>query len=226
MIRLFTIDKIGEVTLDRDEIRLHPPLYKLFQRDKGSEGDSDGRKKLMTFKECAFIYFLADVEGDCAQQGYTGKEADERGIKFSRLPFDYKRDKVFNEAVDYYKEHQDENPENLILIELKSGLRNNYKIYHELNNTIEEKLELLKKIKKQQEEKTTKDNATLIDDMTATTAAIDTLLKYSKNIYEIISEAPKAFSEIEKIETKVKASRHVNRNSRGNKKIGNRADPK
>lgn len=238
LIKLFNLDANNDVYLDKDEVRLHPPLYEIFKRDRGSKGDSDGRLKLQAFKELAFIYYLADIEADCSKFGYTGKEANEKGRVFARLDSDFKPDKLINEAIQYYKDYQKDDPINLILQELKIGLRNNYRIYSQSNEVINLKLQELEEIREgiksgkelinPAKHKENSDNSeTLpVDTFTMLTSNIDSLLKYSKNIYNIISDLPTALDNLQTLENKVKARKNIKKTARGGSVIGKRADPK
>lgn len=60
-MRLFEIDPdTTTVKLNKEWILLIPEFAELFKRDKGSEGDYRGDKKLRTRKELTFIYFYID----------------------------------------------------------------------------------------------------------------------------------------------------------------------
>lgn len=60
-MRLFEIDPdTSTVALNKPWIMLIPEFAELFKRDKGSDGDYRGDKKLRTRKELTFIYFYKD----------------------------------------------------------------------------------------------------------------------------------------------------------------------
>lgn len=56
-LELFVIAEDGLVDLNKIWIQLIPEFKKVYARDKGSEGDYDGRKKLKARKEFTYIYF-------------------------------------------------------------------------------------------------------------------------------------------------------------------------
>ena len=60
MINLFTITETYEVELNKEWILLHPAFAAILKADKGSPGDSEGRKKLKARKQLAYIYFMVD----------------------------------------------------------------------------------------------------------------------------------------------------------------------
>ena len=59
-MRLFTIDNNFQVELNKEWIALIPEFNVLLKRDKGSEGDYRGDKKLKARREFTFIYFDLD----------------------------------------------------------------------------------------------------------------------------------------------------------------------
>lgn len=59
-MKLFEIDENREVLLNKEWILMIPEFQALFKRDKGSEGDYRGSKKLRTIRELTYIYFVED----------------------------------------------------------------------------------------------------------------------------------------------------------------------
>jgi len=59
-MRLFTINDSNQVELNKPWIMLVPEFATLLRRDKGSDGDYRGDKKLKATKEFTFIYFDLD----------------------------------------------------------------------------------------------------------------------------------------------------------------------
>jgi hypothetical protein len=61
MVKLFNFDfDEGEVVLNKEEILTIKEFAELIRKDKGSEGDNDGRKKKYAYKQFAFIYLYCD----------------------------------------------------------------------------------------------------------------------------------------------------------------------
>lgn len=59
-MRLFDIDENYQIRPNKAWIAMVPEFAELLRRDKGSKGDSDGRKKLQARKEFTFIYIFVD----------------------------------------------------------------------------------------------------------------------------------------------------------------------
>jgi hypothetical protein len=103
MIKLFEVNDQGlpEISVEARTIQV---FKKLITRDKGSEGDHDGRKKYQATKELAFIYFYAKFDSP-----YEAYEEYDRALKIKKavgLDEKWKIDKDILEAVDYFKEIQ------------------------------------------------------------------------------------------------------------------------
>ena len=103
MIKLFELNDQGlpEISIEARTIQV---FKKLITRDKGSEGDHDGRKKYHATKELAFIYFYAKFDSP-----YEAYEEYDRALKIKKavgLEEKWKVDKDIQEAIDYFKEIQ------------------------------------------------------------------------------------------------------------------------
>ena len=82
---LFRI-KDGEVQpINSREAQLKQ-VKEILKRDKGSLGDSDGRKKDFAYKELGAVYWIADFRSPGRMNGYEGKDLLEDAIKNYDLP--------------------------------------------------------------------------------------------------------------------------------------------
>jgi len=103
MIKLFEVNDQGVPEIST-EARTIQVFKKLITRDKGSEGDHDGRKKYQATKELAFVYFYAKFDSP-----YEAYEEYDRVLKVKKavgLEEKWKIDKDIQEAIDYFKEVQ------------------------------------------------------------------------------------------------------------------------
>lgn len=93
------------------EVRMFAPFKALLERDKGrnsltnvfEKGDADGRKKYISTKELAFIYWFADPRSPYKE---SYKEEDLRTEKLKRLlalPEVWKIDELVRKAIDFYE---------------------------------------------------------------------------------------------------------------------------
>lgn len=84
------------------ELKAIPIFRDIIARDRGSEGDSQGRKKLQATKEFAWIYYIYDP-----MSPYQALEREERYEKVGDLIFDdpkYTPDKELKKASERYEE--------------------------------------------------------------------------------------------------------------------------
>lgn len=84
------------------ELRSIPVFRDIITRDRGSEGDSQGRKKLQATKEFAWIYYVYDP-----MSPYQVLETEERFEKVGDFLFDDKKytpDKKLEEAASRYSD--------------------------------------------------------------------------------------------------------------------------
>jgi hypothetical protein len=134
-IRIFKLVD-GVLELDREEITLYKHLRKILTRDKGSPGDSDGRKKAQAFKELRYIYFICDYSGHPRVHGYSPKEAHAYAIEQCDLPLSFVPDKDIQAAMDEYIDLTTSVAKELV-DELLSVLRNNIRVVRILRNKID-----------------------------------------------------------------------------------------
>lgn len=100
-MKLF-VYKEGVLSLYKDEILLYPELSAILTRDKGSLGDSDGRKKLQAWKEFTYLYMICDYSSHPNQHGMNELEAHKYAIDIAGLPDKWIPDSVVLAAMDFY----------------------------------------------------------------------------------------------------------------------------
>lgn len=155
MIRLITVK--DNYAHPNPELRAIPVFRDLISRDRGSEGDHDGRKKLKATKELTWIYFMHDPLSP-----YQILDESERALKVGELVFEdskYKPDKAVLAAAGKYMEITD-NMTSQLLAAARHGCNSikgylsstdlteedeNGKLKHNINNVIKaiEKIDVL-----------------------------------------------------------------------------------
>lgn len=98
-MEVFTVNSDGKVSIN-PPIRTIEVFKKIISRDRGSEGDSDGRKKYKAMKDLSFIYFMEDPRSPYMH--YPESERFNRilaGIQHEVDP----KDELILEAREYYK---------------------------------------------------------------------------------------------------------------------------
>jgi len=112
--KLFSL-KEGDIIINKLEILTVPTFTTILRRDKGSDGDSTGRKKLQAFKEFAYIYHMGDVKSLPNRNGYTSKAAVAYSKDAAGLSVDWVADSVIKDAIRIYRKEQDSLPRRTIL---------------------------------------------------------------------------------------------------------------
>lgn len=216
MFRLFQLDDNNELVLNKNEIRLHQPLRKIIERDKGSAGDHDGRKKYWAFKELALVYIVADLGSYPNVNGFTEEEAIEFAITEFKLGKDYKVDSELYSCIGYYRQTQNEDPFVKIHNELQKGLRASAKVLEKLNQKINKELSKLDGL----------DDIDISNEEDVGVKSMNTLLTYQDKIFATLDKIPNAVDQIDKLKARISKDKHSSRTGRGGTEIGLRADPK
>lgn len=102
MIKLIVLEDNKPVF--NPEVRMFAPFRKIIERDKGSKGDNDGRKKYNATKELAFIYWYADPRSNYKESYQNEEERTEKIKKLLGLDDNWKIDSVILEAIEFYIE--------------------------------------------------------------------------------------------------------------------------
>lgn len=98
----FVINNNKELEINRLEVKKIPEYKVLFDRDKGSEKDSIGKKSLIACGELYYIYLLYDVRSP-----YYNLPENERKLKAKKdanLPSNWREDEKFEIASIRYRE--------------------------------------------------------------------------------------------------------------------------
>ena len=209
------------LVIDKDEVRGIPVFKAILERDKGSKGDNDGRKKLFAFKEFLYIYFIIDYRSWIVKAGYNDKEKHLKALKSCGLPDDYKPDSLLKEAIQFYEETQlDQLPSLRALRTIIKGLKLADTIGESIIKNIETAIELhQKRIEKEIEENIPHD---IGSDLLLTQG----LNQQLKQLIDLSTIVPKSISTLKDLEEKVNNEKSDIAVARGGKEIGNRADPK
>lgn len=177
---LFVI-KNGDLVINKVEVLTIPSFTKILRRDKGSKGDSNGAKKLIAFKEFAYIFHVADIKSTPNRNGYDASKAHAYAIEKVGLEPDWKPDDVVEEAINDYKDEQ-ENIATGTIIEL-------LKIYSL-------KPLIYKKVRRSLEILINKDTLT-VEEADAAFGLLDSLIKQGSTMLDITAKLTKSIKELE-----------------------------
>ncbi len=102
--KIFIIDSNGTLTINKPEIRKIFEFKTLLVRDRGSEGDSDGRKKIQAEKE--FVFIAAYYGRKSIYRELGDKKRFRNSKRLSHLPEKWKPDKEVQLAGKKYIEEE------------------------------------------------------------------------------------------------------------------------
>lgn len=214
----------GDVILCRDELGAIPIFRKIIQRDKGSNGDADGRKKFRAYKEFSLVYEIGDPNSYSNKAGFSDKESIEYCKRVFGLPNDFKIDTDLKAAIDFYKNFKEEEiPSIKLLNELIKSLRNNAKIVERLNKSIESSLEDLDNLENLSIGLSNTDGE---QKGQSKISIITSITDLQTKIFNIATKTPEILENIERIAKKVKTEEANKTTIAGGKTKARRADPR
>ena len=204
------------LVIDKDEVRGVKILRTILERDRGSEGDHDGRKKHQAFREFFYVYWVADFNSPGKLGGLNEKELHLQAIKEAELSKDWKLDSVVKEAVEWYKEYQLQMIPSLgLLNKTYEAMRLAERVIGLSMKALEGVIDLIEAPK----EDGTQNLAELLLHTKTAAYQLDT-------INDIANKLPKTLKTLEELKERVTKEKGGSNLVRGGREKGTRADPK
>jgi hypothetical protein len=179
------LPKFFKITVDglvirREEVIIYKELAKILERDRGSAGDSQGRKKQQALKEFKYMYMYCHPESTPNRNGLTDKDKHKESVKLAGLPEGWTPD---NDILLAMRVYEKELASTLSL----NMIRNARKAAASINKTLDV---LVKKLDQS------------IDGITpeTDTDALATIIKSSNMIMDLLTEIPEKVLKLEKAE--------------------------
>ena len=126
----------GELCLDRDEVLLYDELNAVWKLDKGSKGDSDGRKHLLANKYFKFIYLVCDPHAYPSKNGMNELDAVNYALKHTDIPRETMKEAVMLKAMKFYIDHVVSQAQETAY-ESRRTMRNTTKAMTKVNSVVE-----------------------------------------------------------------------------------------
>jgi len=104
MVRHYVGEEENEIVVFKKQCLIIPEFKELFDRDKGCKADPNGRKQLVACAELKYIYYYNDPRSEYYNTPLSASQDTVRDL--SGVPKNWKTDKVFDKAVEKYKELQ------------------------------------------------------------------------------------------------------------------------
>jgi hypothetical protein len=110
-MELFRVTETYELELNKEWILMIPEFANILKGDKGSTGDSEGRKKLKAKKILAYIYFMIDFKSPIESWEYSKRHSE--ALRYTDLKeVDVATEKV-QTAIKAYEHLQQESARSL-----------------------------------------------------------------------------------------------------------------
>lgn len=215
-VELFVLDERTKlVDINKEWISTIKEFKKILRRDRGSEGDAEGKKKLQATKEFTFIYHLVDYRSQF--DNYSEADKEKQSASNAELPadFDYRKDEDLVLAIKRYHTLQDV-PSLKMLNEAKEGLHTAHKVIRKIRTSLETKIEAA-----EFDELTTEENKQ------GKTIIVDPVAKLTnslKALMTLTNEIGPAMKTIKDLTEQVKKELSEKESLRGNKMKGARED--
>lgn len=190
----------------------------IIKRDKGGKikGDHEGRKKLMSTLELAYIWYVTDRKSPI-RRNYPENEWEYKAKEKLGMPEEWKPDKLVEEAcLDWFEITATQTSK--VLEELRSSLFSSQRIIGLLRKRLDKRMDSMALIEELSGTHVTTDDDTGVD-------PIKEALEDVKKLIELSNKIPETISVIEKLEEKV-AKETSDGKGKGGKDISRRQFPK
>lgn len=172
-------------------------VRQILQRDKGSPGDADGRKKLFAYKELGAVYWIADYRSPGRLNGYEGQDLIDDAKRNFDLPDDWTPDQVVLNLIKIYEYNNNGGIAAKTLTEIASTFR----LMLDTVSAVKDKLR------------------TKLQSPSVTEDELKNLMELSNSLLKLAADIPKKTKEIDEAKEMLK---HIEDNveiGRGNIKI-------
>jgi hypothetical protein len=218
MSKIFKIEQ-DELVLDRDYLRGIPEFKVILERDRGSKGDADGRKKFRAWQEFMYIYIVSSFYSYPNKGGYNEKDTHKAAITESNLEEDFKPDPLIKAAIVKNRELEKAVVPTLNTINtVLKGLKISDKISESIIDNIESIID-----KEEKKNKECLERGETID-IANNIIITEALIKQLEQLTKIANSLPKTIDTLQDLYVKLSKEEAGQVLARGGKKIGNRAE--
>lgn len=110
-MELFRINENYELELNKEWILMIPSFAAVLKGDKGSTGDSEGRKKVRAKKQLAYVYFMIDFKSPIENWEFGKRHLE--ALRYTDLKESDVSSKIMQEALAEYEKIQLESARSL-----------------------------------------------------------------------------------------------------------------
>lgn len=220
MVRHYVGEEDNEVVVFKKQCFLIPEFKVLFDRDKGCKQDPSGRKQMIACGEMKYIYFYNDPRSEYYNTPLNASL--DTVLDLSGLPKNWKIDKVFEQAIDKYKELQRLSSAGMAYFSADAALYDLGEDTKELSSIVRElKSEIRLELKQRQK----KNKEYTLEDLEFVTKLInklDAVTKTQDNILNVINKIPKLILTIKSLKEQYAQEDNEHQTLIGDRELGNR----
>lgn len=210
-----------QIILNKEYLRGIPEFRVILERSYSIPGDANGKKKRYQWQIFMYIELIADLTSYINKAGYSESDAHKEASRASELGESFKPDEEIKAAIEFYKKFQ------LSCLPSLNSLRTVLRatrvsdtILQGVINNIEKRVEIYQASQLKAIE------AGSINNAANDKIVLDSLLSDLKQVKAVAKDMPDVVSNIEKLEAKVRLESAGEVLGRGQRAIGNRANPK
>lgn len=172
-----------------------PQFSRIIRRDRGSDGDAQGKRKAFASMEIAAVFWLGYYNSPIFQNEES--EYITKVISYTGLPSSWEPDELVMQAVDFWKAEIDKNAALEELNELRGLFKTGKKVIKASTIYLESQLE-----------------AIAVNQMSTNTSgqqvyAIDECMNVLEKVQKIVKTIPESVAQIKKIEDTIKSNESV-----------------
>lgn len=221
---IFILNDKGLIEINKPEVRNHPAYRVILERDRGSSGDADGRKKSVATRELLYMYLLVDPRSMYYNLSFTERKRESK--RHAGLPRSWAPDDDLKVAILEYEEHLKLDSTANAYIAAERNLYNTAEDIKDIQNTISE----LRRLSKETMSKLLADGTNVYAE-TEKLVAMEKVAAINKQIVELQLSSSKIIKELPAMTT-VKnnlAAAYAETGGAlkivvGNRELGNRED--
>lgn len=232
MLKLFVLEG-KNVVLNKPEIATIKVFKNILRRDRGSKGDAQGREKLMAYAEFAYIYHMCDLGSIPNTEGYNEDKAHEWAVKQAdllELNPDWVVDAGLEDAMNEYKELQQDIPSLNILKSLKEGLNSSSSLIRvmvdKMNKYVIELTELSLVGDDDEVIEDPNNPESFLPNPNSASKKLEKAIKLQSQVLGLAKDLPKTMEQVKVLAEQVKKELEQSHDIRGGRKLNNREDPR
>lgn len=222
MVRHYVGEENNEVVVHKKQCLQIPEFKALFDRDKGCKQDPKGRHQIVACGELKYIYYYNDPRSEFFNTPIGASQ--NTVMDLAGLPANWKTDKVFDKAVDKYKELQRLSSAGKAYFSADAALYDlgeDTKMLSEIVRELKGELRVFQQaIQKKSKEHTLEE----LELITKVINKLDAITSTQNKVIDIINKLPKLIITIKSLKEQYAQEEEENNIVVGGRELGNRED--